>query len=122
MENENLDSVNEYFKHLGQITREVNREELSALWTRVKKGDKAAKNKMMEMNLRLVIPTAKRFQRPGMELMDFWASLEHKLRYKKNLELDCTEEIEKELKMCADTSALLDEKMQKIKDEIEKKD
>ena len=50
MENENLDSVNEYFKHLGQITREVNREELSALWTRVKKGDKAAKNKMMEMN------------------------------------------------------------------------
>ncbi|WP_428064982.1 sigma-70 family RNA polymerase sigma factor [Candidatus Avelusimicrobium facis] len=70
MENENLDSVNEYFKHLGQITREVNREELSALWTRVKKGDKAAKNKMMEMNLRLVIPTAKRFQRPGMELMD----------------------------------------------------
>lgn len=70
MENENLDSVNEYFKHLGQITREVNREELAALWTQVKKGDKAAKNKIMEMNLRLVIPTAKRFQRPGMELMD----------------------------------------------------
>lgn len=70
MENENLDSVNEYFKHLGQITREVNREELAALWTQAKKGDKAAKNKIMEMNLRLVIPTAKRFQRPGMELMD----------------------------------------------------
>ncbi len=70
MENEPLDSVNEYFKHIGQITREVNREEMAALWKKVKKGDKEAKNKMMEMNLRLVIPTAKRFQRPGMELMD----------------------------------------------------
>ncbi len=70
MENQSLDSVNEYFKHLGQITRDVNREEMAELWKRVKKGDKAAKNKMMEMNLRLVIPAAKRFQRPGMELMD----------------------------------------------------
>ena len=70
MDNQSLDSVNEYFKHLGQITRDVNREEMSALWKKVKKGDKAAKNKMMEMNLRLVIPTAKRFHRPGMELMD----------------------------------------------------
>ena len=49
--------------------------------------------------------------------MDFWASLEHKLRYKKNLE--CTEEIERELKECAETSACLDEKMQKIKNKIE---
>ncbi len=70
MENENLDSVSEYFKQLGQITREVNREEMAALWTQVKKGDQTAKNKIMEMNLRLVVPTAKRFQRPGMELMD----------------------------------------------------
>ena len=70
MEREPLDSVNEYFRNLGQITRELNREEMAALWKKVKKGDKAAKNKMMEMNLRLVIPTAKRFQRPGMELMD----------------------------------------------------
>lgn len=50
--------------------------------------------------------------------MDFWASLEHKLRYKKNLE--CTEEIEKELKECAETSASLDDKMQKIKNRIER--
>ena len=49
--------------------------------------------------------------------MDFWASLEHKLRYKKDLE--CTEEIEKELKECAETSAKLDEKMQYIKNKIE---
>ena len=70
MENESLDSVNEYFKHLGQVTRNMNREEIAQLWKQVKKGDKDAKNKMMEINLRLVIPTAKRFQRPGMELMD----------------------------------------------------
>ena len=46
------------------------REEISALWRQAKKGDNKAKMKLMEMNLRLVIPTAKRFQRPGMELMD----------------------------------------------------
>ncbi len=65
-----LDSINEYFKQLGQITQEIDRDEMAQLWKRVKKGDEDAKNRMMEMNLRLVIPTAKRFQRPGMELMD----------------------------------------------------
>lgn len=65
-----LDSVNEYFKHLGKITQEIDRDEMARLWKRVKKGDEEAKNRMMEMNLRLVIPTAKRFLRPGMELMD----------------------------------------------------
>ncbi|MBO7238822.1 MAG: sigma-70 family RNA polymerase sigma factor [Elusimicrobiaceae bacterium] len=70
MENEILDSINEYFKHLAKVTREIDREEVMALWKKVKKGDKNAKNKMMELNLRLVIPTAKRFQRPGMDLMD----------------------------------------------------
>lgn len=71
MENEvSLDSINEYFKHLGQLTQDVDREEMTRLWRRAKKGDAAAKNKIVEMNLRLVIPTAKRFLRPGMELMD----------------------------------------------------
>ena len=70
MENQSLDSVNEYFKHLGKITKEMDRDEMTRLWKLAKKGDKDAKNKIMEMNLRLVIPTAKRFQRPGMDLMD----------------------------------------------------
>lgn len=70
MENDSLDSVNEYFKHLGKITQEIDRAEMARLWQLAKKGDKDAKNKIMEMNLRLVIPTAKRFLRPGMELMD----------------------------------------------------
>lgn len=70
MEQDVLDSVNEYFKHLGQLARDIDREEMSALWKKVKQGDVRAKNRMMELNLRLVIPTAKRFYRPGMELMD----------------------------------------------------
>lgn len=70
MENESLDSVNEYFRHLGKITKEMNREETARLWKLAKEGDQDAKNQIMEMNLRLVIPTAKRFLRPGMELMD----------------------------------------------------
>ncbi len=44
--------------------------------------------------------------------MDFWASLEHKIRYKKNIEkLDGYEEISRRLKLCADQSAALDEMM-----------
>lgn len=70
MENDSLDSVNEYFKHLGKITKDIDREENARLWKLAKQGDQDAKNKIMEINLRLVIPTAKRFQRPGMELMD----------------------------------------------------
>ena len=71
MENEtSLDSVNEYFKHLGQIIQDTDRKETDRLWKLAKKGDEAAKNKIIEMNLRLVVPTAKRFLRPGMELMD----------------------------------------------------
>ena len=57
MENESLDSVNEYFKHLGKITQELDRNEMTRLWKLAKQGNKDAKNKIMEMNLRLVIPT-----------------------------------------------------------------
>ena len=64
MEYTELDSVTEYFKHLGKITQEIDREETARLWQRVKKGDEEAKSRIMEMNLRLVVPTAKRFQRP----------------------------------------------------------
>ncbi len=67
---EELDSTTEYFRHLGNITKEIDREEMAQLWARVKQGDETAKNRIMEINLRLVVPTAKRFQRPGIELMD----------------------------------------------------
>ena len=49
--------------------------------------------------------------------MDFWASLEHKLKYKKNIEN--AEEISKELQRCAEASSLLDLRMQALRDRIE---
>ena len=45
--------------------------------------------------------------------MDFWASLEHQMRYKKDR--DFTEEMAKELLVCADTSADLDRRMSKLR-------
>ena len=50
--------------------------------------------------------------------MDFWASLEHKLRYKKNLNPTTAEALAKELEECAEVSAKLDEKMRTIRDRI----
>lgn len=44
--------------------------------------------------------------------MDFWASLEHKVKYKKNVENP--EEIARELKECADIITSVDYKMQEI--------
>lgn len=44
--------------------------------------------------------------------MDFWASLEHKMKYKKNIEN--IERLEEELKECAEIIAKTDEKMQSI--------
>ena len=49
--------------------------------------------------------------------MDFWASLEHKLKYKKSI--DNTEEIERQLKACADSIEALDYQMQEIRDKID---
>ena len=48
----------------------MDRKEISRLWALAKKGNKEAQRQILETNLRLVVPTAKRFLRPGMELMD----------------------------------------------------
>ena len=45
--------------------------------------------------------------------MDFWASLEHQLRYKKDFEF--TKEMADELKLCAEQSAALDLKMEALR-------
>lgn len=45
--------------------------------------------------------------------MDFWASLEHQLRYKKDFEF--TEEMADELKLCAEQSAALDLRMEALR-------
>ena len=48
--------------------------------------------------------------------MDFWASLEHKLYYK--FEGHAPEHLEDELKACADTVDLLDDKMNPLNEEL----
>ena len=53
--------------------------------------------------------------------MDFWASLEHKLRYKKNIDPEEAEVISKELIECSEISASLDKRMEEIRNRIEKK-
>lgn len=50
--------------------------------------------------------------------MDFWASLEHKLRYKKGLPSDLNAQLSEELLECARISADLDMKMQNIRNQI----
>lgn len=50
--------------------------------------------------------------------MDFWASLEHKLKYKKNV--DNADEIVLQLKQCADSIEELDYQMQDIRNKIDK--
>lgn len=49
--------------------------------------------------------------------MDFWATLEHDLRYKKDLPL--IQEIQDELHECAEAIAMTDNKMMEIRDKIE---
>lgn len=49
--------------------------------------------------------------------MDFWASLEHQLRYKKDF--DFTEDMAKELQDCADLSAQLDAQMDSLRQRVE---
>ena len=50
--------------------------------------------------------------------MDFWASLEHKMRYKKNISTDQVKFLQEELSDCARQSAALDERMQNIRNVI----
>ena len=50
--------------------------------------------------------------------MDFWASLEHKLKYKNDMEN--ADEIVEQLKTCADSIEALDYQMQEIRDKIDR--
>lgn len=53
--------------------------------------------------------------------MDFWASLEHKMKYKKD-DLEDADEIADELKSCAEQIAHIDLAMQNIRNRIDKKE
>ena len=51
--------------------------------------------------------------------IDFWASLEHRMHYKKNLDVKMQEMLVAELRDCAEESANLDIRMETVKDYIE---
>ena len=51
--------------------------------------------------------------------MEFWANLEHRLRYKKNLPADILSTTASELFQCAEISAMLDERMQQVRNTVE---
>jgi RNA polymerase primary sigma factor len=70
MEEKNIDSVNEYFKSVSDFVKKIDRNEEVSLWKKAKKGDKNARERLLQMHLRLVVPTAKRFCRRGVEFMD----------------------------------------------------
>ncbi len=52
--------------------------------------------------------------------MDFWASIEHKLRYKKHIDEDEAQVLARELVECSEISAALDKRMEEIKNRIAK--
>ena len=51
--------------------------------------------------------------------MDFWASLEHKIKYKKNIDENIVEEVNKELLDCANICNQLDKRIELIKTKAE---
>lgn len=63
------DSVRLYLREIGKIPLLTPTEEL-ALAQRVRKGDKDAKDKMAEANMRLVVSIAKRYSGRGLDFLD----------------------------------------------------
>lgn len=51
--------------------------------------------------------------------METWANLEHRLRYKKNLSPELLEKTQTALLECAESSSMIDEKMQEVRNLIE---
>lgn len=73
------------------------------------------------LSVPLFLPDEKKYMKVEVQFrtiaMDFWASLEHKLKYKRD-DIDDAEEIELQLKACADSIEDLDYQMQEIRDRI----
>ncbi len=63
------DTTSQYFKGIQRLTP-VDREEVHKLWKKAKRGNRQAKQRIMECNLRLVVPIAKKYHRQGIDFMD----------------------------------------------------
>ena len=73
------------------------------------------------LNIPVFLSKGKKYMKVDLQFrtiaMDFWASLEHKLKYKKDMEN--AEEIVARLKACAESIEALDYQMQEIRDKID---
>ena len=73
--------------------------------------------------LPIFLQNEKRMMRVEVQLrtiaMDFWASLEHKMHYKKEIPENIADELREELRICADDISELDIRMEKIRQKIE---
>ena len=69
IKNGETDSVKQYISYISSI-READRKEIGELWERVRRGDRRAKDRIFELNLRLVIPIAKKFLYSGADILD----------------------------------------------------
>ena len=71
----------------------------------------------------IFLSNEKRFMRVEVQLrtiaMDFWASLEHKVRYKKDIPQEHAQEIARQLIECAETVSRTDQQMLDIRRQIE---
>lgn len=72
----------------------------------------------------IFLQNEKRFMKVEVQLrtiaMEFWANLEHRMRYKKDVDEDILKKTSDELWQCAKASAELDARMQAIRNMIEK--
>ena len=64
-----LDPVKLYFENIRKIPQ-ITKREIEVLIPKIHKGDKNAKKRMIEGNLRLVIPIARKYHRPGIPFSD----------------------------------------------------
>ncbi len=75
------------------------------------------------LEIPIFLSTGKKFMRVEVQFrtiaMDFWASLEHKMRYKKDVKNP--EEIAEELRLCSEAISTIDYRMQEIRNKIENK-
>ena len=66
---QSTNSIIQYFKSIQKLSQ-APREEMHALWKKAKAEDHEAKKRIMEMNLRLVVPIAKKYHRQGTEFLE----------------------------------------------------
>lgn len=73
------------------------------------------------LNVPIFLSNGKKYMKVEVQFrtiaMDFWASLEHKLKYKNNMEN--ADEIVEQLRVCADSIEKLDYQMQEIRNKID---